>query len=221
MAQAPQESVLEFTPPGGLALERRRRGEPVGVRAQHERDQPPERLRRREALPRLGVPGPVGGVEEEFDGELELGGVHRLRALEQILGEPGEHVGVLRGDLDLEVTPDGGRAQLTIKDHLLQPWGIVHGGVYCSIVESLASVSAHVWLTANGVGGSVVGVNNNTDFLRAISAGTVTAVSTPVHRGRRQQLWVITITDENDRLVARGQVRLQNMPDAEPRTPPA
>jgi 1,4-dihydroxy-2-naphthoyl-CoA hydrolase len=110
----------------------------------------------------------------------------------------------------LEVTPDGGRAQLSIKDELLQPWGIVHGGVYCSIVESLASVSAHVWLTENG-GGTVVGVNNNTDFLRAISSGTVTAVSTPIHRGRRQQLWLITITDEDGRMVARGQVRLQNI----------
>ncbi len=111
---------------------------------------------------------------------------------------------------DLEVTPDGGRARLDIHDKLLQPWGIVHGGVYCSIVESLASVSAHVWLSANG-GGTVVGVNNNTDFLRAISSGTVTAESTPIHRGRRQQLWLITITDDNDRLVARGQVRLQNV----------
>ena len=111
----------------------------------------------------------------------------------------------------LELTPDGGRARLDIHDKLLQPWGIVHGGVYCSIIESLASVSAQVWLTKNG-GGHVVGVNNNTDFLRAISAGTVTAVSTPIHRGRRQQLWLVTITDDNDRVVARGQVRLQNLP---------
>jgi 1,4-dihydroxy-2-naphthoyl-CoA hydrolase len=111
----------------------------------------------------------------------------------------------------LEMTPDGGRARLDIHDKLLQPWGIVHGGVYCSIVESLASVSGQVWLSANG-GGNVVGVNNNTDFLRSISAGTVTAVSTPIHRGRRQQLWLIIITDENDRVVARGQVRLQNIP---------
>jgi 1,4-dihydroxy-2-naphthoyl-CoA hydrolase len=110
----------------------------------------------------------------------------------------------------LEMTPDGGRARLKIADKLLQPWGIVHGGVYCSIIESLASVSAHVWLSENG-GGTVVGVNNNTDFLRAISSGTVTAVSTPIHRGRRQQLWLIMITDEDDRVVARGQVRLQNI----------
>jgi uncharacterized protein (TIGR00369 family) len=110
----------------------------------------------------------------------------------------------------LEVTPDGGRAQLTITEKILQPWGIVHGGVYCAIVEGLASVSAHVWLGENG-GGTVVGVNNNTDFLRALRAGTVTATSTPIHRGRRQQLWLVTITDEDDRPVARGQVRLQNL----------
>lgn len=111
----------------------------------------------------------------------------------------------------LELGPEGGRAELTITEKLLQPWGIVHGGVYCSIIESLASVSGHIWLSQNG-GGTVVGVNNNTDFLRAVGSGTVTAVSTPIHRGRRQQLWLITITDENGRTVARGQVRLQNMP---------
>ena len=111
----------------------------------------------------------------------------------------------------LEVSPDGGRARLEIHDKLLQPWGVVHGGVYCSMIESLASVSGHIWLNENG-GGTVVGVNNNTDFLRAIRSGTVTAVSTPIHRGRRQQLWLITITDNDNRLVARGQVRLQNLP---------
>ena len=111
----------------------------------------------------------------------------------------------------LELTPHGGTARLEINDKLLQPWGIVHGGVYCAVIESLASVSGQVWLSENG-GGHVVGVNNNTDFLRAISAGTVTAVSVPIHRGRRQQLWLITITDDKERVVARGQVRLQNLP---------
>jgi 1,4-dihydroxy-2-naphthoyl-CoA hydrolase len=111
----------------------------------------------------------------------------------------------------IELTPDGGRARLEIKDKLLQLMGIVHGGVYCSVIESLASLSAHTWLSENG-GGNVVGVNNNTDFLRAISSGSVTAVSTPIHRGRRQQLWLVAITDDNDRVVARGQVRLQNIP---------
>jgi 1,4-dihydroxy-2-naphthoyl-CoA hydrolase len=110
----------------------------------------------------------------------------------------------------IEVTPDGGSARLEIHDKLLQPWGIMHGGVYCSIVEGLASVSGHVWLSENG-GGTVVGVNNNTDFLRAIKSGTVYGKAEPVHRGRRQQLWLVTITDDDDRVVARGQVRLQNL----------
>jgi uncharacterized protein (TIGR00369 family) len=116
----------------------------------------------------------------------------------------------------VEITPDEGRARLTITDKLLQPWGIVHGGVYCAIIESLSSVCGHTWLAEHG-GGNVVGVNNTTDFLRAIGAGTVQAVATPIHRGRRQQLWLVTITDEKDKLIARGQVRLQNLRGDEPR----
>jgi uncharacterized protein (TIGR00369 family) len=111
----------------------------------------------------------------------------------------------------LDVTPDGAKAQLTITERHLQPHGIVHGGVYSAIVESVASVSAAAWLQAKGNGSHVVGVNNNTDFLRAITAGMVTATSTPIHRGRRQQIWLVEITDTNDKMVARGQVRLQNL----------
>jgi 1,4-dihydroxy-2-naphthoyl-CoA hydrolase len=109
-----------------------------------------------------------------------------------------------------EINPDQTRAELEVAPKLLQPMGIVHGGVYCSMVESLASVAAYTWLQANG-GGSVVGVNNNTDFLRAIGSGRVYGAATPVHRGRRQQLWLVTITNSDERLVARGQVRLQNL----------
>lgn len=109
-----------------------------------------------------------------------------------------------------ELSPDGARAQLEVQPKLLQPMGIVHGGVYCSMVESIASASAYTWLSANG-GGSVVGVNNNTDFLRALGTGTVYGTATPLHRGRLQQLWLVTIADSTDRVVARGQVRLQNL----------
>ncbi len=112
-----------------------------------------------------------------------------------------------------ELTVDGAKAQLEVQPKLLQPMGIVHGGgVYCSMIESMASTSAFVWLAANGGGNVVGGVNNNTDFLRAISGGTVYGgVTEPVHRGRRQQLWLVTIRDDKDRLIARGQVRLQNL----------
>ncbi len=110
-----------------------------------------------------------------------------------------------------ELSPDGARAELEVQPKLLQPMGLVHGGVYCSIIESMASVSAYTWLNARGDGGNVVGVNNNTDFLRSIGSGMVYGSSEPIHRGRRQQLWLVTITGADDRVVARGQVRLQNL----------
>ncbi|MBS4729774.1 PaaI family thioesterase [Mycobacterium sp. SM1] len=109
-----------------------------------------------------------------------------------------------------EIGPDATRAQLEVTPKLLQPMGIVHGGVYCSMIESLASAAAYAWLATQG-GGNVVGVNNNTDFLRAIGSGTVYGTATPLHRGRRQQLWLVIISDATDRVVARGQVRLQNL----------
>ncbi len=110
-----------------------------------------------------------------------------------------------------ELSPDGARAQLEVQPKLLQPMGLVHGGVYCSVIESMASVAAYTWLNARGDGGEVVGVNNNTDFLRSIGSGMVYGTAEPIHRGRRQQLWLVTITDASDRVVARGQVRLQNL----------
>jgi len=109
-----------------------------------------------------------------------------------------------------ELSPDGACAQLEVKPKLLQPMGLVHGGVYCSMIESMASVAAFTWLAGHG-GGNVVGVNNNTDFLRSIGSGMVYGRAEPIHRGRRQQLWLVTITDDDDRVVARGQVRLQNL----------
>jgi uncharacterized protein (TIGR00369 family) len=109
-----------------------------------------------------------------------------------------------------EVTPDRVRAQWTVTPTLHQPAGIQHGGVYCSVVESLASIGGSVWL---GERGHVVGVNNNTDFLRATREGTLTAEATPIHRGRTSQLWEVRITDEQGRLVSKGQVRLANITD--------
>jgi len=99
--------------------------------------------------------------------------------------------------LEWDVTPD---------HH--QPYGIVHGGVHCTAIETAASVGAALWF---GDRGRVVGVSNQTDFLRAVSEGTLAAVATPIHRGRSQQLWLVEITDEQYRLIARGQVRLQNL----------
>ncbi|WP_207232604.1 PaaI family thioesterase [Micromonospora kangleipakensis] len=95
-----------------------------------------------------------------------------------------------------------------VRPELHQPFGIQHGGVYCSVVETAASIGGSLWL---GDKGQVVGVSNQTDFLRAVREGELTAVGTPVHRGRSQQLWQVEITDDDGRLVSRGQVRLQNL----------
>ena len=89
-----------------------------------------------------------------------------------------------------------------------QPYGIVHGGVHCSVVETLASMGAAYWL---GERGQVVGVNNNTDFYRAVSDGTLTSTATPLHRGRSQQVWLVETLTSDDKVVSRGQVRLQNL----------
>jgi uncharacterized protein (TIGR00369 family) len=114
-----------------------------------------------------------------------------------------------------DVTPDAVRAEFTVTDKLLQPFGIVHGGVYCAVIESVASISGQVWLVANVTpDGHVVGVNNSTDFLRAVQTGHMTAQSKPIHRGRRQQLWEVDISDENGKLIAQGRVRLQNITES-------
>ncbi|MEU7945446.1 PaaI family thioesterase [Micromonospora taraxaci] len=107
-----------------------------------------------------------------------------------------------------EASPDRVVISWQVRPELHQPYGILHGGVYCSVVETAASVGGGLWLADRG---TVVGVSNQTDFLRAVRDGELTAVGTPVHRGRSQQLWQVEITDADERLVARGQVRLQNL----------
>src|SRR4051794_25942739 len=80
-----------------------------------------------------------------------------------------------------------------VRPALHQPYGILHGGVYCSIVESAASIGAALWL---GDEGNVVGVANTTNFIRATREGTLTGTATPIQRGRTQQLWQVEIVDD-------------------------
>jgi uncharacterized protein (TIGR00369 family) len=90
------------------------------------------------------------------------------------------------------------------------PWGVVHGGVYCTVVESAASVGASTAVAERGQ--FAVGVNNSTDFLRPMVAGRLDVVAEPVQQGKTLQLWLVTLTRADDgKLVARGQVRLQNV----------
>lgn len=121
-------------------------------------------------------------------------------------------LGVVGKAIDLrldELTSDRMRVSWTVSPQVHQPNGILHGGVHSWIVETVASVGAATWFGEQGV---VVGVSNQTDFFRAVRDGRLTSVGTPIHRGRSQQVWVVETRDESDRLVARGQVRLQNLP---------
>jgi uncharacterized protein (TIGR00369 family) len=97
---------------------------------------------------------------------------------------------------------------VTVRPELLQPYGLLHGGVLCSVVETVGSVAGAAWF---GDRGHVVGTSNHTNFLRAVREGTLTAVATPIHRGRSQQLWSVDIRDEQARLVARGELRVANL----------
>ena len=87
-----------------------------------------------------------------------------------------------------------------------QPYGIVHGGVHCGLIETLASVGAAI--VAMGRGQSVVGLENHTTFLRAARGGRLTATARPVVTGRRTQVWEGLVHDSEGRLLATGQVRL-------------
>jgi 1,4-dihydroxy-2-naphthoyl-CoA hydrolase len=93
-------------------------------------------------------------------------------------------------------------AELVIAEHHRQTFGLVHGGVYTSIVETLGSIGA--WLAGGTT--TVVGVDNHTSFLRAVKEGTLRATATPVHDGRRTKLWEVQIKDEQGRLVATGRL---------------
>jgi 1,4-dihydroxy-2-naphthoyl-CoA hydrolase len=107
-----------------------------------------------------------------------------------------------------EADGDGVRGTLTVTPALHQPYGIVHGGVYCSVVESAASVGGALWFQGRG---EVVGVSNHTNFIRAVREGVLDVTARPVHRGRTQQVWAVEITDAQHRLVANGEVRLANL----------
>jgi 1,4-dihydroxy-2-naphthoyl-CoA hydrolase len=104
-------------------------------------------------------------------------------------------------------TVDEVRAELTVGPEHLQGYGIVHGGVHCGLIESLASIGAA--LVALPRNQSVVGLENNTSFVRAVRAGAkLHAISTPITRGRRTQIWEARVLDDQERIVATGRVRL-------------
>jgi uncharacterized protein (TIGR00369 family) len=126
------------------------------------------------------------------------------------------HTATWAGTMGLHVLRASGDelvAELEVKPQHRQPHGIVHGGVYASIIESAASIGAA--LDAAQHGKTVVGLENHTSFIHAAREGVLTATARPLTRGRRTQAWEVTITDVAGTVVATGRVRLLVLdPDA-------
>ena len=95
-------------------------------------------------------------------------------------------------------------AEWTVAERHLQPMGLVHGGVYASVVETCCSIGAAL---AAPEGKQIVGVENHTSFLRPVRSGRLRARAVALHSGRQAQLWECAITDEAERLVATGRLR--------------
>jgi uncharacterized protein (TIGR00369 family) len=106
----------------------------------------------------------------------------------------------------VRATADEVIAEWTVQPQHLQPYGIVHGGVYSGAIETVASVGAALDARRNGRG--VVGLENHTTFLRAVRSGRLEATATPLTRGRRTQVWEVSVRDDQKRVVATGRVRL-------------
>jgi 1,4-dihydroxy-2-naphthoyl-CoA hydrolase len=109
---------------------------------------------------------------------------------------------------EITATCVGGTVAADERHH--QPWGIVHGGLYAAVIETFATAGAFEAVKDRGQ--QAVGVSSATDFLRPHRIGRLEVVAVPIQQGRTQQLWQIEIRrPQDDKLVARGQVRLQNI----------
>lgn len=97
-------------------------------------------------------------------------------------------------------------AEVPVRPELAQPYGLVHGGVYASMIETLASVGAA--MNALPQERTAVGLENSTSFLKAVRGGTLHGEAVPLTRGKRTHVWEVTIRDDEQRIVASGRVRM-------------
>jgi len=106
----------------------------------------------------------------------------------------------------LTASPDEVTCEWEVNEKHHQGYGVVHGGVHCGVIETLASVGAAA--VAHPRGQRVVGLENNTSFIRAVRSGKLRGLARPVTRGRSSQVWEVWIRDEKEQLVAQVRVRL-------------
>jgi 1,4-dihydroxy-2-naphthoyl-CoA hydrolase len=104
-------------------------------------------------------------------------------------------------------------AQVRVRDELKQPMGLVHGGVYASIAESLASLATALAVLPNGE--TAMGLSNSTSFLRPVTEGIVHAEATRLHRGRTTWVWDVRFSDDAGRTCAitRMTIAVRPLPD--------
>ena len=115
-----------------------------------------------------------------------------------------QHYDALYGLELCEMAEDRVSARVDVRDDLMQPMGIVHGGVYASIAEGICSIGTT--LAVLGDAQVAIGLSNHTTFLRPISAGSIHAAAVPLHRGRTTWLWDVRFADDGGRLCATAQV---------------
>ena len=116
-----------------------------------------------------------------------------------------------------DATRDEVRAHIVVRDDLKQPMGLVHGGVYASIAESITSAATWMFVSQDGM--SAQGLSNQTSFLRPITEGTIHAVARRRHSGRTTWVWEVEISDDQERLCAlvRMTIAVRPMPADQPR----
>jgi uncharacterized protein (TIGR00369 family) len=128
--------------------------------------------------------------------------------------EPIAYERTLDGLLGHEIEgPDAGgemRGTLHVRDGLRQPYGLVHGGVYAAMAETLASVGTAVAVADDGM--IALGLANHTSFVRPVSEGSVRALARPRHRGRTTWIWEVELVDDEDRLCALARVTVAVRP---------
>ena len=109
-----------------------------------------------------------------------------------------------------EVGEDLARGSFPVADCVRQPFGIVHGGAYAALAETLASIGTYVAVMGNGE--VAMGQSNHTSFLRPVSEGTVHAEARVRHRGRTSWVWEVDFTDDEGRLCALTRVTMAVRP---------
>ena len=110
----------------------------------------------------------------------------------------------------LELTPERCRARFAVEKRVQQPFGLVHGGAYMAMAESMASVSTALAVAADG--NIALGQANDNNFFRPASEGLVHAEGEPIHRGRTTWVWDIRFTDDDGRLCASARVTIAVRP---------